>query len=195
MNLHHDPNTTPQDIIHQAIEVFCQKGYAQTSMKDVTDGLSLSRGPIYYYFKDKYGLYKASYDVFEETLKAIHERFFPAPIPTMEKIKKLLMGIILDTRKFNRHFFLGLRDIAELSDIAKRYDTLNEAFLRRLHGVILEGQAKGELTSTLTKEEITTHIYVVFYGLLSAVNSKLLDFQPDESFEKVLHRHLSPLLP
>lgn len=195
MNLHHDPNTTPQDIIHQAIEVFCQKGYAQTTMKDVTDGLSLSRGPVYYYFKDKYGLYKASYEVFEETITAIHERVFPAPLPAVEKINKFLMEILQDTRKFNRYFFLGLRDIEELSDISQRYDTLNEAFLQRLHGLILEGQSKGELTLSLSKEEITTHIYVVFYGLISAINAKLLAFQSDESFEKMLHRHLTPLLP
>ena len=63
------------EIKKKAIEIFAAKGYAATKISDIADSLSISRGPIYYYFQDKFGLYNSAYNHFEEELmKMFNER-------------------------------------------------------------------------------------------------------------------------
>ena len=46
-----------QEIIKQAIRVFCQKGYHQTKIVDITSQLKISTGTFYLYFKNKGDLF------------------------------------------------------------------------------------------------------------------------------------------
>jgi AcrR family transcriptional regulator len=46
-----------QDIIKAASLVFCEKGFTDSSMKDIADGAEVGKGTIYEYFKSKEELF------------------------------------------------------------------------------------------------------------------------------------------
>lgn len=48
-----------REVLEKAAEVFARKGFAGTNLQDVADELGLSRGAIYYYYKDKDALLSA----------------------------------------------------------------------------------------------------------------------------------------
>ena len=47
------------DIIEGARRMFAERGYEDTTVKDIADGLDISVGAVYIYFRDKDELYYA----------------------------------------------------------------------------------------------------------------------------------------
>ncbi len=52
---------TRQQIMNAALELFCRRGYAQTTMRDIAERASLSVGATYYHFETKEDLVFAFY--------------------------------------------------------------------------------------------------------------------------------------
>lgn len=78
-----------QDIIDAAEVVFAQKGVEKATMADVAREARLSRGLIYFYFKDKDALYLA---IMVRATQALHEAFVKASAGRengLEKIKSI----------------------------------------------------------------------------------------------------------
>ncbi len=50
----------PNEILAVAAELFAERGYSNVSIRDVCRGAKTSAPMIYYYFKDKKGLFKAA---------------------------------------------------------------------------------------------------------------------------------------
>lgn len=65
-----------QMILEAAEIVFGKKGYENTNLQDIADELKISRGPIYYYFKNKETLYLETLKFhFGREYKAYHDLF------------------------------------------------------------------------------------------------------------------------
>jgi TetR/AcrR family transcriptional repressor of nem operon len=60
------------ELIKKATDIFSIKGYEATNLTDITNSLGISRGPVYYHFKDKYGLYKAAFERFDSDVREAH---------------------------------------------------------------------------------------------------------------------------
>ena len=57
----------PEAALQQAMELFWQKGYEATSMRDLLRGMGIGRGSFYGTFGDKRSLFLAALDRFERT--------------------------------------------------------------------------------------------------------------------------------
>ena len=78
-----------QDIIDAAEAVFARKGVEKATMADVADEARLSRGLIYFYFKDKDALYLA---IMLRATQALYDLFQQAIVPYdrgLDRIKAL----------------------------------------------------------------------------------------------------------
>ncbi len=60
----------PEAALQQAMEMFWQKGYEATSMRDLLEGMGIGRGSFYGTFGDKRSLFLATLDRFERTRTA-----------------------------------------------------------------------------------------------------------------------------
>lgn len=77
------PEQTLEKIIETSTQLFIEKGYEQTSIQDILDALSLSKGGLYHHFKSK-----------EEILEVVmHKR--------AQYISEALNEIILNTKAKN----------------------------------------------------------------------------------------------
>lgn len=70
------PNTrngraTFQLIVSTAIEVFYQKGYHSTTIKDITSSANIAAGTFYLYFKNKLVLYKYILSQFQHDIRRV----------------------------------------------------------------------------------------------------------------------------
>jgi AcrR family transcriptional regulator len=54
-----NPKQTVEKIITVAGQLFAQKGYEQTTMQDIVDGLGMSKGVIFYHFNSKADIFEA----------------------------------------------------------------------------------------------------------------------------------------
>ena len=55
-----DVEVLKNKIISAALKLFAAKGYTNTNIQDIAEEINISRGPIYYHFKDKSTLYKTA---------------------------------------------------------------------------------------------------------------------------------------
>ncbi|WP_245831743.1 TetR/AcrR family transcriptional regulator [Oceanobacillus senegalensis] len=56
-----------QEIVKSAISVIAEKGYHNTTMEDIAANLLMTKGSVYYYFKDKQDLLYQSYKMLLES--------------------------------------------------------------------------------------------------------------------------------
>ena len=79
-----------EDILRAALEVFGQKGFAATTVKDIADLAGIAPGTVYTYFKDKVDLFSSvsqrNWDAFHAQMTSILE----GPGSTQEKAMALL---------------------------------------------------------------------------------------------------------
>lgn len=105
------PEETVRKILDSALKLFLEKGYEQTTILDIVDGMGgLTRGAIYHHFKSK-----------EEVLDALGDKLFydnnpfekarnRSDLNGLEKLRYLLMDSleISDHRKVNNMSVLAL---------------------------------------------------------------------------------------
>jgi TetR/AcrR family transcriptional regulator len=65
-----------ETIIRSALNVYVDKGYAAAEIGDVAKHAGIARGLVYYYFKDKRGLFRELFTyMFDQSIKHVHLHF------------------------------------------------------------------------------------------------------------------------
>lgn len=174
-------------LIERAIEIFSTKGYAATKLTDITNSLSISRGPVYYYFKDKYGLYSAAFNRFEEGLRSIHSSVFATEKSLMQQMEDMIFEFVKHISVFGDNFFFMVDEIPELSEISIRYNAMNLELYEDKIRMVEAAQKEGSLKSTLSSKTIVDYVYLVYFAILGGVNSVILSGYTDEEIRDLIH--------
>jgi len=77
----------PEAALHDAMELFWQKGYEATSMRDLLDRMGIGRGSFYDTFGDKRLLFLSTLDRFEQTRTTWILEALEGPEPPLESIR------------------------------------------------------------------------------------------------------------
>ena len=83
------PEVRRQEIMEAALQIFMEKGYLETRTQDIIDKVKISRGLLYYHFKNK-----------EDILYCLIEKYSQPVIQRLAKIsqdKKLTAKVYLRT--------------------------------------------------------------------------------------------------
>ena len=59
-----NPEVRKQEILDTAIKLFCEKGYEQTTMLDISKAMNVSQGLCYRYFSSKEVIYQSVLDYY-----------------------------------------------------------------------------------------------------------------------------------
>lgn len=160
-----EPNLRER-LIEVATDVFSLKGYASSNLADVSDLLGVSRGPIYYYFKDKYGLYKETFDRWETLLRETHGLIIDRKdCAILEKLGLTISNCLNHCRKYKANYFVGLDSLGELAVLNGRYHRLVTDLYEAKLAAVEEAMDRGELGRGLTPQQIVAAVYVVYDGI------------------------------
>jgi len=80
--------------MHAAAELFSQKGYAATSVREIVTAAGVSKPVLYYYFKNKEGIYHEIIRYGLERLKSLIEEIRTMDCPVSDKILQLFARTI-----------------------------------------------------------------------------------------------------
>jgi len=139
-----DAKVSKQLIITHAIELFSQKGYASASMDELAERCGLNKAMVFYYFKNKKGLYEAVMrEVLIEIQQTIIEENKQHSTP-----KEELEGFIRTYAKFAcEHPYLPSLLLKELSDSGAVVPEMLFASMRQLfalfNDILRRGEKKG----------------------------------------------------
>jgi len=134
-------------ILESAVESFARQGFHGTSMDDIADHLSLTRGSLYYYFPDKEEILALCHTVALEAVAELLNEVEAADLPPAEALRRLVAGhvrIMVD--KFHGS---ALALEIDALDPKRRQDVVasRDRFERGLRSVIEHGIASGAFRS------------------------------------------------
>jgi AcrR family transcriptional regulator len=129
------------------IDLFAEKGYASTSVREIVSLAGVTKPVLYYYFQNKEDLFRAILDWAAQELEAMLEEALKKPGSALERIvhlyRRIYQGLMEHHQLFKliNHLFFGPPQGAPGYDI--------ERFHRRMVDVIkeifLEGIGDGEV--------------------------------------------------
>lgn len=142
----HEPDAR-KSLFLAGINLFAEKGYASTSVREIVSLAGVTKPVLYYYFHSKEGMFQAILDWAAEELEAILKEALQKPGTALERIvhlyRRIYQGLMEHYQLFKliNHLFFGP------PQGAPRYDI--ERFHRRMVEVIKEiylgGLRQGEL--------------------------------------------------
>lgn len=181
MSVQSNETNIANELIEKAIEIFSVKGYLATNLTDITDALGVSRGPVYYHFKDKYGLYKAAYEIFEHEVRSGHDRIFAKEQHIIKYVEEIIYNCIELNKRFGKNFLFGLDSIEELASINEKYLKLSQDIYQQKIEKVQKAIEKGEMRRSINPKLIVDSIYVLYLGIVNGMYPPIkVDFNEGE---------------
>jgi len=161
---------TRQDIVAKALELFSVKGYYNTSIGDILEATSLTKGGLYGHFRSKEALWEAAYD---EAVRIWGEIVFRDTRRIDNPLERLVCMIENDMRDYlGKDVFPGgcffLNMLVELSGqsegMKSRIWRGLEGFSKLMASCLREAEQKGIVRPGLDHAEISAFVIIVLNG-------------------------------
>ena len=158
-----DAEASRRTIVRNAITLFSQKGYAGASMDELAKMSDLNKAMIFYYFKNKKGLYEAvMHEILQEIYQTITEenKLHDNPLDELE-------GFIQTYASFAcSHPYLPALLLKELSDSGAVIPEVLFASMRKLFALFSDILRRGEERG-IFKDVIPMILYFMVLGTLN----------------------------
>ena len=157
------------EIMEATLRCFNRSGYRRTTMDDVVTESGLSKGTIYWHFKDKKNLFLETFDwLINQIGNEITHSLFQESLSPSERLEASLQSIILASEsemEFSTFPLQFLLEMVEDEDFMAHYKELIKAFVEEVQKLIDEGIRSGEFRQVDT-EEVAWSLMAAYDGIL-----------------------------
>ncbi|PLR69577.1 TetR/AcrR family transcriptional regulator [Bacillus sp. UMB0893] len=163
-----------EKIIQQSIQLFGEKGFKETSIQDIVDALSVTKGTFYYYYTSKTELLMAIHlKYIDDLLRKQEEIINDDSKLHKEKLHEIVYMLIHDIEKEGLSAKVFFREIRNLSkeDMAEVVGK-RDLFRIKIQQILEEGIAAGEFREDLPMDIVT-------FGILGMTNWSYFWFDPN----------------
>ena len=161
---------TRRNIIEKSLQLFSVKGYFNTSISDILQATSLTKGGLYCHFRSKEEVWRAVYDDAVEIWKAVvfkEMRSIDDPLERIERtVENVLINYLGDEVFDGGCFFVNM-----LVELSGQSDTMGRHILKGFVGFsklfqswLTEADAAGLLKEDLDFREISNFIVITLNG-------------------------------
>jgi AcrR family transcriptional regulator len=192
---------TRRYIIKKSAELFNQRGYAGSSLSDITEATGIKRGGIYRHFACKDDIALEAYDY---AVGIVNQKFIEAVSEQQSAIDKILAILRVYEQVVEHPPFIGgcpvLNTAIESDDthpeLRKKAQQSLERMLQYIKGILYQGIQDGELKPNIDIDALATFIFSTLEGgiMLSKLegNNRHMQFNI-ESLSKYLEQFSSQL--
>lgn len=157
--------------LQSALEVFWQKGYEATSMRDLVAAMGIQKASLYGTFGDKRALYTKALRSYQKNALAVFEQRLKGPGSAKTALRTLVLDLVDHTssRQGKRGCFCINANVElaghdpEIGELLREHSERVEAILEQ---AIRRVKADGELPRTADCKELATFLF----GILVALN-------------------------
>ena len=164
------PSFDQKQVLESAMQVFWRKGYATTSVKDLTDVTKLQPGSLYGAFKNKRNLFMHSLDYYYENLYKDVEQILKSEMPPLCRIRHFFDHFLNIAKENNESkSCLLVNTLIELSPedaeikqrVSAMFKQIEKLFVETLH----EAKKDGDLENGLIPETIAKMLMSGIFGI------------------------------
>ncbi|MFM2482335.1 TetR family transcriptional regulator [Celerinatantimonas sp. YJH-8] len=173
---------TRQAILNSALQLFCDKGLAETSLTDIANATGVTRGAIYWYFRNKNVLFVTLWDEMCEPLTHLmlasiddHE---PDP---MGKLRSFLIKSLqsLSVNASQQQMFSILFNLEsldnELAELREHIKQQYQCFIKNLSQALNNAKVKGQIPPQ-TDMKICTDLLV---AMVDGIILRFVQLEPE----------------
>jgi len=130
------------------INLFAQKGYASTSVREIVASAGVTKPVLYYYFRNKEGLFQAILDWAAEWQESILHEALQSPGTAFERIvylyRRIYQGLMENIQLFKliNHLFFGPPQGAPRYDIERFHRRMGEVIKEIYLGGLRQGEVR-----------------------------------------------------
>lgn len=189
-----DALITKKQIIEKALELFLQQGFSITTLDEIAQRVNVTRGAIYWHFKDKLDIVRKLIETEHQNLSQLLVNIFNEDLNPLEKIQKVIEQIVLnfyDSQSFRNFIELTWFKIeyTQLSNLQTTKAELTAYFISNFKHLIIEAQKveiiKTEVNPTDVSITITNMIngmYRMYFILPNELSNKEKAMQAFNSY-------------
>lgn len=164
---------TRKDILQASLNMFCEKGYTRTTLDDIAKSINLTKGAVYWYFRNKPDILLA---LIQEDLKNTQEKLEKnSPNPkTLEEMKDnflFLADMVDNDANFRKLLYFLLFQMEWSVGLVNSFkDTLDEFKSKPINvikQILVAEQNSGKIASDVDVNNMTCTIHAVWHGLLT----------------------------
>lgn len=152
-----DPEGVRRNILRVASEVFAENGLSGARVDDIAAQTKTSKRMVYYYFKDKDGLYQTCLEAAYAKVREGEQDLDLAGLPPDEALRKLV-GFTFDHHRKNPEFIrmVMIENVHNASYLSQSevIRKMNVSAIDKLADIIRRGQASGLFKADLDPVEL-----------------------------------------
>lgn len=160
-------------IEQKSIEVFSAKGFDATNMQEIADALGISKGPLYYHFKNKYELYNHVVNVYLYRQFSAYRNIFETDDSVINKFRNDLNLCTKDIMISNK-LFLNIESDSLLKPSLERY----QEFIQNLFQLKLDSVdraiEKGEFKDNVNSKLVVNMVFAFVYGISNMMQDEII---------------------
>ena len=176
---------TKKQIMAVAVGLFLQKGFSITTLDEIAQQANVTRGAIYWHYKDKLDIVNELIETEHQNLKGLLQKIFDENISSFDKIEKIIEEIVnnfFDNKSFQDFIELTWFKIeyTHLSRLRSSKAELTGFFIENFNKVVVEAQRIGVIKNEVNASDITITIinmingmYRLFFILPEQFNTKI----------------------
>jgi TetR/AcrR family transcriptional regulator, cholesterol catabolism regulator len=137
-----------REVVDTAAELFAERGYASTSMSELTEATGLAAGGLYHYIAGKDDLLIAICDELLEPLLTQAREIVAVASPPVEQLRELIAAWVGHVVAHRHHMlvFTQERQAIEREPRWRRVRSQRRAFEQILDDVLARGETDGSMT-------------------------------------------------
>jgi AcrR family transcriptional regulator len=155
-----------REVIETAVQIFWEKGYANTSVQDVAHALGMLKGSLYYYIDSKEELLEKIFSDSHAELREIAAATTSGEGSAADRTARFLYDYAMWTLTHIERAGLYSREWRYASDALKTSLVEQQRFYdRTLRELIVEGQGEGTISADVDPRGASLFIWAAFTGL------------------------------
>ena len=174
------------EILEAAKKCFLEKGFQNTTMEDVIEKVSLSKGGVYYYYGSTYEMI---YDFMKLGIKYRGEKnktIDTSKLTSLDAITEIMMERIYDENEFKSIYAIFLKLQNEDKRLCEMFENLKETNTEILSSAF---DPKDKLSSIFKDEFLVTFVNTLILGYES-LNQKEIFIENKKTIKKMLEGYL-----
>jgi AcrR family transcriptional regulator len=159
-----------QQVVDKAKDLYWQKGFHATSMRNLQDVIDMRPGSIYATFGSKEGLFKEALQHYKNSGLATLAKCRENSDSPIAALKLFMRKLIVDTQKGAPNSICMLaKTVAELTDQNQELLDLAIAAMNEIEkafeALVIEAQSMGEVDSAKDSARLASHVQIQISGL------------------------------
>lgn len=172
-----------QRLLDAGLKHFANRGYAGTSVHDITEEAKVTKPTLYYYFKSKAGLFQALVDqAMEERMRLMRETA-PPEKETVDQLTDMIVAVTDFARRqpdlLRLCFSVAFAAPKEIPQDFKKHHKMHESY-QFVREIIKTGLERGVLNKEFTVDELTQSYFQLIQHavVLTVFESKFKKMSP-----------------